>query len=146
MTERPASATRHLEIACGAGKVCPISSGPCPGECIFADIMASVGLGIVLFDLGARSILFANQWAREFFARVDVPVEYARMESLLLRDLPETLPDPHARQLRLANRFLGSDILTPRPKHLQIMPFSGLGRSKTCDICAVCAREIVRVS
>jgi hypothetical protein len=39
-----------------------------------------------------------------------------------------------------------SDILTPRPKHLQIMPFSGLGRSKTCDICAVCAREIVRVS
>jgi transcriptional regulator with XRE-family HTH domain len=42
--------------------------------------------------------------------------------------------------------LLGSDILTPRPKHLQIMPLSGLGRSKTCDICAVCAREIVRVS
>jgi signal transduction histidine kinase len=108
------SPTRHLDIACGAGKVCPISSGPCPGECIFADIMASVGLGIVLFDLGARSILFANHWAREFFGRVGVPVEYASMESLLLRDHADAAGGSEARQLRLANRFLGYSVYAAR--------------------------------
>jgi signal transduction histidine kinase len=115
MHHSPASPTRHLELACGAaGKLCPISGGPCPGECIFADIMASVGLGIVLFDLGARSVPFANQWAREFFARVGVPVEYEVMERLLLIERPDSLAHSEARQLRLANRFLGYSVYAAR--------------------------------
>jgi signal transduction histidine kinase len=114
MPHRLTVATLDHAIECAGSKSCPISNAPCPGECIFADVMASVGLGIVLFDLGARSILFANRWARDFFARVDVPIDFGHMEQLLLCDSPETTSSGKARMLRLGNRFLGYSLYFAR--------------------------------
>jgi len=104
------------EIGCIGSKTCPISNAPCPGECIFADVMASVGLGIVVFDQNARTILFANPWARQLFARVGVPVEFEPLETLLLvREAVAREPlNGLAQQTRLGGRFLGFTVYSAR--------------------------------
>lgn len=71
---------------CEPGRQCPIMRGPCPGECVFADIMESQRLGVVAFDLAARSLLFVNRSARELFERLGCPADYGSLSGLLLPD------------------------------------------------------------
>ncbi|MBI4913172.1 MAG: HAMP domain-containing histidine kinase [Acidobacteria bacterium] len=49
---------------------CPISGTPCPGECVFANVLQTMQPAILLFDLQARSIFFRNQAAGQFLARI----------------------------------------------------------------------------
>jgi signal transduction histidine kinase len=61
---------------CLHARTCPISSGPCPGECVFADVMRSANLGILVFDTAQETLLFANQEARQLLKAAGVEAEY----------------------------------------------------------------------
>lgn len=112
----PEAAARSLPIIgqpapCTGATVCPISGSPCPGHCIFADILASISLGIVVFDLARDDILFCNRWARDLLERSGVPVDFAHLGALFLP--PKRLragavlqPEP----LRIGTRFFGFTI------------------------------------
>ncbi|MBI4821658.1 MAG: HAMP domain-containing histidine kinase [Deltaproteobacteria bacterium] len=86
-------------IACSGSKVCPISSTPCPGPCIYADVMASLSLGVVVFDLTAKSVHFCNRWMGEFLGRVGIEVSFVSLSRLLL--------DQGDAPIRLGAHFLG---------------------------------------
>lgn len=108
---------RESEIGCIGAKTCPISKAACPGECIFSDVMASVGLGILVFDQRQRTLLFANPSARELFARVGMPVEYAALHDAFLGidEAPNSVDfSGRARQLDVRGRFLGYSVYSSR--------------------------------
>ena len=94
----------------GAGALCPISHTPCPGPCLFADVMESARLGIVVLDVRERALVFANASAREIFAAVQQPVGYRELIELLFPPGldPASFTSPFsAEPLHLRSRVLG---------------------------------------
>lgn len=95
---------------CAHARKCPISHTPCPGECIYADIMQSVLLGVAVFDLSAQSLLFINRAGEGAFMshglkpNFELLRHYMFPPGVALKDLPvEYAGEP----LRLENRVLG---------------------------------------
>lgn len=108
-------------VCAGSGSrvptLCPISKESCPGFCIFADIMDSVRLGVVLFNLEQQTLAFVNSPAREMFKDVEQPISYASMLELLVpkgidirRFEPPLVPEP----LHLNNHLLGYTLYQSR--------------------------------
>jgi PAS domain S-box-containing protein len=64
-------------------KICPIGKISCPGECIFSDIMENISLGIIVFDVTKKTIVFQNRVAADIFHRIR-PRDYHALQSLLL--------------------------------------------------------------
>jgi signal transduction histidine kinase len=112
----PGGAVIAVEGACGLRHECPISRGPCPGECIYADVMESQRLGVVVFDLGRSSVQFVNRFARDLFERLRQPLDYEALRELLLGPGPEGSSDCDrpARSLRLGTRLLGYTVYKAR--------------------------------
>ncbi len=106
--------TRLLEGPCGHVRQCPISRGSCPGECIFADVMESQRLGVLVFDLGLPSLLFVNRWAHDLFGQLQQSVEYQALHDLFLTPEPEADGDRPPRSLRLGSRLLGYTVYRAR--------------------------------
>jgi len=110
-----ASATEQM-ITCshrGEGKVCPISKTACLGECIYANILDDINLGIIGFDISKREVFFQNKLAIEIFRATIKPKDYEALVSLLLSDiefpfLPAILKEP--RSLRYGSKFIGYTI------------------------------------
>ncbi len=75
-----------LVEAMDLNKICPIGKIPCPGECIFADIMDNISIGIILFDLAQKMIVFQNKAAADIFGEKIKPRDYEALHSLLLPD------------------------------------------------------------
>jgi signal transduction histidine kinase len=48
---------------CSHTKDCPISLTACPGACVFADVMRSVNIGIVVFRGEGEQVIFQNEEA-----------------------------------------------------------------------------------
>jgi len=96
---------------CMHARHCPISRSPCPGgECIYADVMESQNLGVVVLDLVVGSVLFLNRSARELLTRLGQPADYASLRRLLLArgdDQPETGPGLLPGSVRIGSRLLG---------------------------------------
>lgn len=69
---------------CASHARCPISQGPCPGHCVFADLLSSVRLGIVLFDLDREALTFVNASARTLLEKHGFPIEYCALRALLV--------------------------------------------------------------
>lgn len=63
MNLQPQASGPELSPACLHVRACPISGSPCPGECVFAEVMQGASLGIVVLDLARRDLLFANREA-----------------------------------------------------------------------------------
>lgn len=96
--------------ACSHARSCPISHTPCPGECVYADIMQSVSLGVAVFDLKAPSMLFLNQAGQGFFRRHGLEPDFALLRQLLFpEDVPlQALPtEYHGEPLKLDTRLIG---------------------------------------
>lgn len=98
---------------CAPSRPCPISGTPCPGECIYAEVMGSQRLGVVVFDLGLSSLLFVNRFARDLFRSVDREPDYATLAGLLLTPGPEGDCD-RPRKLRIGSRLLGYTVYRAR--------------------------------
>ncbi|MBI5846850.1 MAG: HAMP domain-containing histidine kinase [Nitrospirae bacterium] len=97
----------------GEGKACPISKTPCLGECIYANILDDISLGIIGFDISKKEVFFQNKLAIEIFRGTIKPKDYDALVSLLLSDieipfLSANLVEP--RSLRYGNKFIGYTI------------------------------------
>jgi signal transduction histidine kinase len=97
----------------GPGKLCPISKTPCMGECVYADILADINLGIIGLDTARTEVFYQNKLAVELFKGTIRPKDYRAIAALLLADAGESIAAADAttsRRLRYGNRFLGFTI------------------------------------
>ena len=99
---------------CAPARPCPISGTACPGECIYADVMDSQRLGVVVFDLGHSSLQFVNRFARDLFQGLRREPDYETLASLLLTPGPEGDSDRPARTLQIGPRLLGYTVYRAR--------------------------------
>ena len=64
-------------------RMCPISRISCPGECMYADIMEKINVGIIVIDGVRKAVIFRNKTANEILSSVANAGEYASLESVL---------------------------------------------------------------
>jgi len=102
---------------CGEGRRCPISKGPCPGECIYAEVMESQNLGVVVLDMARGAVLFLNRSARDLFQRLSQPLDFAGLcNQFVSPDEQLNLPEGRtARSLRVGSRLLGYTVYRSGP-------------------------------
>jgi signal transduction histidine kinase len=70
-------------IDCAHVRQCPISLTPCPGECVFAEVMQTGNLGIIVIDLAAERTLFVNPAARKILDGSAADGDFEALRSLL---------------------------------------------------------------
>lgn len=96
---------------CSHKKSCPISKTPCLGECIYANILDDIRMGLVGLDIREQKVFFQNRQAVEIFRGTVQPKDYDAISSVLNIDdcmaagrynTPQTLP--------FGNRFLGCTV------------------------------------
>jgi signal transduction histidine kinase len=93
-----------------SGRNCPISKTPCLGECIYANILEDIDVGIVGVDTGRREIFFQNKLALEIFGKTIPPRDYAALTSLLLPEPQDPGARRISRKIRYGKRFLGATV------------------------------------
>jgi signal transduction histidine kinase len=93
-----------------SGRNCPISKTPCLGECIYANILEDISLGIIGVDTSRREIFFENRLALEIFGKTIRPRDYAALTALLLADGDRAPAKSVFRKIRYGTRFLGSTV------------------------------------
>jgi signal transduction histidine kinase len=91
------------------GRNCPISKTPCLGECVYANILEDIQLGIVGVDRSRREIFFQNKLALELFGKTIRPRDYEALSSLLFADVPDG-EAKSSRKIRYGTRFLGCTV------------------------------------
>ncbi len=69
MEDRPGPQEGFCEHR-SSGRNCPISKSPCLGECIYANILEEINLGIIGVDTSKQEIFFQNKLALEIFGKV----------------------------------------------------------------------------
>lgn len=105
------------------GTSCPISKTPCLGECIYANILDDISLGIVGLDIVRKEVFFQNKLALEIFRDSIKPKDYDALVSLLLTHvrLPiDPLKFNESRTVQLGTRFLGFSIYVISDAYLWI--------------------------
>lgn len=98
------------DFTCSGERSCPITQGPCPGRCVFAEVMQTQSLGVVVFDCESDALVFANRAAQALLQRAGREADHATLRSLFLPG-GEALdgfsasrrPDP----VRVGSRLLG---------------------------------------
>jgi signal transduction histidine kinase len=78
------------------GKLCPISKTPCLGECIYANILDDISLGIVGLDVMKEEV-FQNKLAVSIFKETIKPKDYGALVSLLIPGEQSRLPQRTSR-------------------------------------------------
>jgi signal transduction histidine kinase len=106
-----------------SGRNCPISKTPCLGECIYADILDDINLGIVGFNIQRKEVFFQNKLAVEMFRKTVKPKDYEGLAALLLSDI--TLPITSAqtaesRTIPYGRKFIGYSIYVISESYLWI--------------------------
>lgn len=97
-----------VDPTCLHSRSCPISGGQCPGECVFADVMRSASLGILVFDKPAEALLFANTEARAILESAGASVDYAAARAAFGGlDFPSDDPSPETASCRIGARLVG---------------------------------------
>ncbi len=89
---------------------CPISKTPCIGECIYANILDDISLGIIGLDLKNREVFYQNRSAVDIFKSTIKPRDYKTLIDLLLPkdvDYSRSKNPKNCRTLRYGNRFIG---------------------------------------
>ncbi len=96
-----------------SGRLCPISKTPCLGECIYANILDDISLGIIGLDTRKREVFFQNKSACNMFKSTISPKDYNALVSLLLPEAGEFLAadKPNvSKTVRYGNKFIGCNI------------------------------------
>ena len=94
-----------------SGKNCPISKTPCLGECIYANILDDISLGIVGLDISRKEVFFQNKLAVDLFSGTIKPRDYGALVSLLqIGDCPTSNDPPLSKTLRYGSKFIGCTI------------------------------------
>jgi signal transduction histidine kinase len=69
--------------SCDTTRPCPISKAPCPGVCVYANIFENIDLGIIVFDLVQKSVVFYNPAAGQLFKPTVDPGDFEILSNLL---------------------------------------------------------------
>jgi len=91
-------------------KICPISKIPCPGRCIYADIMENIDLGIIVLDVGNEDLIFQNKSAMNILGAATNSTNYHTLISLFMQGFEKDLiPESFgkAQTLHYKDRLLG---------------------------------------
>lgn len=92
-----------MDSACFAG------DGHCQSAQLNAEILESLGAGLVVFQLERRSLTFVNRSARELFARLEQPIDFDSLAELLAppgTPLAEISASQKPRTLHLGTRLV----------------------------------------
>ena len=104
--------------ACLHERSCPISHSPCPGECVFALVMNSDSLGVLLFEARQRRVVFVNPEALRLLSLEGRPESYDDFDRLLGLERVLASEAPHPLQpapVKLGGRVLGYSIYREDP-------------------------------
>ena len=89
---------------------CPIINNKEPGNCLYAYIMESIDLGVVILSLKRQEIIFRNKFASELFQDSEDKLGYKALLTLLLPNYKEVLDSDiigKTNTLWYKNRLLG---------------------------------------
>jgi signal transduction histidine kinase len=97
-------------------QVCPISLGRCTGDCIFASVMDGERLGVVVFDVEAREVLFVNRSARELLDRLGQAKDFSSLSCLFRVGGGEESAPPvrETEPVKVGSRMLGFTVYRER--------------------------------
>lgn len=96
-----------------SGRSCPISKTPCLGECIYANILDDICLGIIGLDVKKQEVFFQNKLAVYIFKNTIRPKDYNALASLLLTNIEDCLTSNStdvSRTFRYGSKFIGCTI------------------------------------
>jgi len=106
-----------------SGRDCPISKTPCLGECIYANILDDINLGIVGLDIKAKEVFFQNKLAIEIFRETLKPKDYEGLAAILLASIDlssfSALPN-ESRTVPYGRKFIGYSIYVISESYLWI--------------------------
>ena len=104
-----------------SGKNCPISKTPCLGECIYANILDDINLGIIGLDVSRKEVFFENKLAVEIFRGTITPRDYEAIASLLEIQKCMTSKDLTVeRMIRYGPKFIGYTVYRISENYLWI--------------------------
>lgn len=98
---------------CGAGRdgrMCPITSTLCPGECVFADTLRNLQVGIIVLDSRRRQVLFCNAEAQTILRPHMEPHDYGRLERLFTSQPASDLKKSPKDRVRVGGQILGFSV------------------------------------
>lgn len=104
--------------------ICPISKLPCPGRCIYADIMENIDLGIIVLDIGNEELIFQNKSAMNILGTTTSSTNYHTFTSLFMQGLEKDLTSKNfgkARRLHYHDRLLGYTAYMVSGKYIWII-------------------------
>ena len=93
-----------------AGTNCPISKTPCLGECIYANILDDINLGIVGLDIVSKQVFFQNKLCIEIFKDTIAPKDYEALAALFFSDVQfpfAAVRTGEPRTVRYGSKFIG---------------------------------------
>jgi signal transduction histidine kinase len=99
----------HAALQCTETS-CPLGKNPCPGICLYGDVLENINLGILVLDTGKETILFRNSAARALLNENPSLSSYETLVSRLLPDLNAyigTTGKTPSRELPLGERTYG---------------------------------------
>lgn len=106
---------------CSHKKSCPISKTPCLGECIYANILDDISMGIVGLDIKEQKVFFQNKQALEIIKGTVPPKDFGAVSSVLhVDDCIATNSFNVRRTLPFGNRFLGCTVYRIAESYLWI--------------------------
>ncbi len=102
-------------VACAhkeSGRNCPISKTPCLGECIYANILDDISLGIIGLDIGKKEVFFQNKLANEIFRESIQPKDYKALAAVLIESIriSDTSPLKSSYTIQFGKKFIGYTI------------------------------------
>ena len=105
------------------GRTCPISKTPCLGECIYANILDDISIGIIGFDIVKQEVFFQNKLAIDVFRDTIKPKDYRALASVLISNIK--MPITYAQTLgpltiRHGRKFIGYSIYIISDSYLWI--------------------------
>jgi signal transduction histidine kinase len=109
VTQPHESARQPADPGCLHERQCPISHAPCPGECVFAEVMQSAQLGILVLDDPRQRLLFANEEAHALLHAADLEPRYETVRDTFLAAAAKAMPSVGrpAEVVRLGGRLIG---------------------------------------
>jgi len=105
-------------------KICPIGKIQCPGQCIYANIMEHIDLGIIVLDIRNEKLVSQNKFAMNIFKVTTSPMDYNAFISLLLPGFDKGFYSEESgksRTLRYKDRLLGYTAYIISDEHIWIV-------------------------
>ncbi|MCL5024869.1 MAG: HAMP domain-containing histidine kinase [Nitrospirae bacterium] len=90
-----------------SGRSCLIGNPQCSDECIYANILDDINLGIIGMDMEEKEVFFQNKLAIDIFKNTIKPKDYSALASMLLPDIEDPAAAGNAsKTFRYGKKFI----------------------------------------